>query len=169
MISRHAISWLWLVMTSFEFMQLYICYVPDCPWTLLNSFHVIADIYTITLIPFQPTGLQAISDAAIQYSDIDAVVASYCYGEPTCGQRAAYELGLTGIPIFNVNNNCSSGSSALMLARSLVKSGMNCVMALGKQLSIPIFYWYFMNNYLWKGRCVCIVTIRYIINMDDEN
>ena len=75
----------------------------------------------------------ALSDAGVNYSSIEACVASYCYGEPTCGQRAVYELGLTGIPVFNVNNNCSSGSSALMLARSLVKSGMDCVLALGKE------------------------------------
>lgn len=62
---------------------------------------------------------------------MDAVVASYCYGEPTCGQRAVYELGLTGVPVFNVNNNCSSGSSALMLARQLVLSGYSCVLAVG--------------------------------------
>jgi len=39
---------------------------------------------------------------------------------------------MTGIPIINVNNNCSTGSSALFLAHNAVKSGMNeCVMALG--------------------------------------
>ncbi|XP_067937943.1 sterol carrier protein 2-like isoform X2 [Watersipora subatra] len=77
-------------------------------------------------------GSQALLDAALDYHQVQAVVASYCYGEPTCGQRAAYELGLTGVPIFNTNNNCSSGSSALMLARHLVLSGSyNCVMALG--------------------------------------
>ena len=59
-------------------------------------------------------------------------MASYCYGEPTCGQKAVYELGLSGVPVFNVNNNCSSGSSALMLARRLIQSGIeDCVMALG--------------------------------------
>ena len=62
-----------------------------------------------------------------------AVVASYCYGEPTCGQRAVYSLGLSGVPVFNVNNNCSSGSSALMLARRLIQSGMeDCILALGR-------------------------------------
>ncbi len=78
-------------------------------------------------------GELALADAGIHYESVEACVASYCYGEPTCGQRAVYELGLTGIPVFNVNNNCSSGSSALMLARSLIKSGMDCVLALGKQ------------------------------------
>ncbi len=38
-------------------------------------------------------------------------------GDSTCGQRALYQCGMTGIPIFNVNNNCSTGSSALMMAK----------------------------------------------------
>ena len=42
------------------------------------------------------------------------------------------ELGLTGIPVFNTNNNCSSASSALMLARALVLSGYDCTIAIGK-------------------------------------
>ena len=41
------------------------------------------------------------------------------------------EMGLTGVPVFNVNNNCSSGSTALMLAKSLVQSGCDCVLAVG--------------------------------------
>ncbi|KAK6183067.1 hypothetical protein SNE40_010615 [Patella caerulea] len=77
-------------------------------------------------------GQAALGDAGLQYSSIQAAVVSYCYGEPTSGQRAIYELGLTGIPVFNVNNNCSSGSSALMLAKRLIESGTeDCVMALG--------------------------------------
>ena len=44
--------------------------------------------------------------------------AGYVYGDSTCGQRAVYEVGLTGIPVFNVNNNCSTGSTALLLARA---------------------------------------------------
>ncbi|ESP05633.1 hypothetical protein LOTGIDRAFT_208622 [Lottia gigantea] len=77
-------------------------------------------------------GKEALSDAGLQYSDIQSAVVSYCYGEPTSGQRAIYELGLTGVPVYNVNNNCSSGSSALMLARRLIQSGVeDCVMALG--------------------------------------
>jgi hypothetical protein len=34
--------------------------------------------------------------------------------------RAVYEVGMTGVPIYNVNNNCSTGSSALHLAKNLV-------------------------------------------------
>ena len=48
------------------------------------------------------------------------------------GQRAVYELGLTGVPVYNVNNNCATGSSALMLARQFVEGGItDCVLALG--------------------------------------
>lgn len=83
------------------------------------------------------------ADAKIGYGEVGAVVASYCYGEPTCGQRAVYELGMTGVPIFNTNNNCSSGSSALMLAKKLVESGSyDCVMALGK-INYKTFLWPF--------------------------
>ena len=78
------------------------------------------------------TGEAALTDAGLKYDKVKAVVASYCYGEPTSGQRAVYGLGLSGVPVFNVNNNCSSGSSALMLARRLIQSGTeDCVMALG--------------------------------------
>lgn len=53
-------------------------------------------------------------------------------GDSTSGQRALYEVGMTGIPIYNVNNNCSTGSSALYLAKQLVEGGQNdCVLALG--------------------------------------
>lgn len=75
---------------------------------------------------------EALADAGLDYSSIDAVVASYCYGEPTSGQRAVYQFGLSGVPVFNVNNNCSSGSSAIFLARQLIQAGtFHCVLALG--------------------------------------
>lgn len=53
-------------------------------------------------------------------------------GDSTCGQRALYEIGMTGIPVYNVNNNCSTGSSAILLAKQLIENGKNdCVLALG--------------------------------------
>ena len=77
-------------------------------------------------------GGKALADAGIPYESIDQVVAGYCYGDSTCGERAAYELGLTGVPIYNVNNNCSTGSTALFLAKQLVEGGLaECAMALG--------------------------------------
>lgn len=77
-------------------------------------------------------GKRALDDAGIEYSAIEQVVASYCYGDSTCGQRAVYEIGLTGVPIYNVNNNCASGSTALYMAKQFVEGGISdCVMALG--------------------------------------
>ncbi|KAG8315336.1 sterol carrier protein 2 [Homalodisca vitripennis] len=53
-------------------------------------------------------------------------------GDSASGQRALYEAGIMNIPIFNVNNNCSTGSSALMLAKQIIQSGnASCVLALG--------------------------------------
>ncbi len=59
------------------------------------------------------SGTKALQDAGIDYSEIEQGYVGYVYGESTVGQRALYELGMTGIPIVNVNNNCSTGSTAL--------------------------------------------------------
>ena len=77
-------------------------------------------------------GEQALKDSGVAYDKIEQAFVGYVYGESTCGQRAVYQLGLTGIPVFNVNNNCSTGSTALYLAYQAIASGMNeCVLALG--------------------------------------
>ncbi len=77
-------------------------------------------------------GEKALADAGIPYEDVEQAYAGYCYGDSTYGQRAIYQLGLTGIPVVNVNNNCSTGSSALYLARQAVKGGLvDCALAVG--------------------------------------
>ena len=77
-------------------------------------------------------GENALADAGIPYDTVEQAYAGYCYGDSTCGQRAVYGLGLTGIPVLNVNNNCSTGSSALFLARQAVKGGIaDCALAVG--------------------------------------
>ena len=74
----------------------------------------------------------ALADAGVDYAEIEQAYVGYVYGDSTCGQAALYGLGQTGIPIVNVNNNCSTGSSALFLARQAVESGMvECTLALG--------------------------------------
>jgi len=74
----------------------------------------------------------AISDAGVDFQEIEQAVVGYVYGDSTCGQRATYQLGLTGIPVINVNNNCSTGSTALFLARQAIEGGLaECVLALG--------------------------------------
>lgn len=65
----------------------------------------------------------ALVDAGVEYSKVQQAYAGYVYGDSTCGQAVVYGLGLTGIPVINVNNNCSTGSSALFLARQAVESG----------------------------------------------
>jgi acetyl-CoA acetyltransferase len=75
---------------------------------------------------------RALRDANIPFSEIKQAYVGYVYGDSTCGQRAVYTMGMTGIPIINVNNNCSTGSSALYLAANQIKGGLtDCVMALG--------------------------------------
>ncbi len=77
-------------------------------------------------------GEKALKDAGIPYDSVEQAAVGYCYGDSTCGQRAVYTLGLTGIPVYNVNNNCSTGSTALFMAKQLVEGGLaDCVLALG--------------------------------------
>jgi sterol carrier protein 2 len=77
-------------------------------------------------------GEKALADAGISYEQVEQAFAGYCYGDSTYGQRALYGLGLTGIPVINVNNNCSTGSSALWLGRQAIRGGLaSCVMAIG--------------------------------------
>ena len=75
---------------------------------------------------------KAMADSGLKYTDVEQACVGYVYGDSTCGQRALYPLGMTGIPVYNVNNNCATGSSALFLAHQLVGGGIaNCVLALG--------------------------------------
>ena len=77
-------------------------------------------------------GEKALADAGIAYDLVEQACVGYCYGDSTCGQRAVYTLGLTGIPIYNVNNNCSTGSTALYMAKQFIEGGIaDCVLALG--------------------------------------
>ncbi|MBS1148340.1 MAG: 3-ketoacyl-CoA thiolase [Myxococcaceae bacterium] len=74
----------------------------------------------------------AIADAKIDPKQIEQAFVGYVYGDSTCGQRAVYAgVGLNGIPVVNVNNNCSTGSSAMFLARQAIEAGAECVLALG--------------------------------------
>uniref|UniRef100_A0A2R9CP81 Sterol carrier protein 2 n=1 Tax=Pan paniscus TaxID=9597 RepID=A0A2R9CP81_PANPA len=81
----------------------------------------------------EEAGKKALADAQIPYSAVDQACVGYVFGDSTCGQRAIYHsLGMTGIPIINVNNNCATGSTALFMARQLIQGGVaECVLALG--------------------------------------
>jgi len=80
----------------------------------------------------------ALADAGLSYDSVQQAYVGYVYGDSTAGQRALYEVGKTGIPIINVNNNCATGSTALYLARQAVATGVaDCVLALGFEQMNP--------------------------------
>ena len=70
------------------------------------------------------SGTNALADAGIDFTQVQQGFVGYVAGDSTSGQRALYELGLTGIPIANVNNNCSTGSTALYLAAQSVRGAL---------------------------------------------
>jgi acetyl-CoA acyltransferase len=84
------------------------------------------------------SGTRALQDAGIDFDEVQEGYVGYVYGESTSGQRALYELGMTGIPIVNVNNNCSTGSTALYLAAKSIRGGQtDCAIALGFEKMKP--------------------------------
>jgi acetyl-CoA acetyltransferase len=95
-----------------------------------------------TSAPYYEMGAQAaraaLEDAGIAYDAIEQAYVGYVYGDSTSGQKALYPVGMTGIPIVNVNNNCSTGSTALFLARQAIASGAaECVLVLGFEQMSP--------------------------------
>jgi acetyl-CoA acetyltransferase len=81
---------------------------------------------------------RALKDAGLDYRLVQQAYVGYVYGDSTAGQSALYEVGLSGVPVVNVNNNCSTGSSALFLARQAVESGaVECALALGFEQMQP--------------------------------
>lgn len=82
--------------------------------------------------------VKALADAGLEYSDVQQAYAGYVYGDSTCGQKAIYKVGMSGIPVINVNNNCSTGSTALFLARQAIQHGVvDCVLAVGFEQMQP--------------------------------
>ena len=83
-------------------------------------------------------GERALADGGVGYEEIEQAYAGYVYGESCSGHRAVYGLGMTGIPVFNVNSNCSTGSSALYLAAQAIRAGVaECALALGFEKMQP--------------------------------
>lgn len=110
---------------------------------------------------------KALLDGKVKYNQIQQAVVGYVNGDSTCGQRALYEVGMTGIPIYNCNNNCATGSTALMLAKQLVETGQNdCVLAVGFEkmergsltTKVSIF---FVRNIRWFLNYSIILSIIY--------
>ena len=114
---------------------------------MTQAVHVVG----VGMIPFTKPGASAsyevmgaqaarlaLDDAGIAYAKVEQAYVGYVFGDSTAGQAAIYGVGLTGIPVFNVNNNCATGSTALFLARQAVASGAaDCVLALGFEQMVP--------------------------------
>ena len=114
---------------------------------MTQAVHVVG----VGMIPFTKPGASApydqmgsraarlaLADAHIDYALVQQAYVGYVYGDSTAGQAALYGVGLSGIPVVNVNNNCATGSTALWLARQAVASGAaDCVLALGFEQMVP--------------------------------
>ncbi|RMZ83968.1 hypothetical protein DV737_g1333, partial [Chaetothyriales sp. CBS 132003] len=83
-------------------------------------------------------GAKAMLDAKINFDDVEMGVACYCYGDTTAGQRVFYQFGMNGIPIYNTNNACATGSTGLHLARTFIRNGAaDCVLVIGFEQMKP--------------------------------
>ncbi|KAI1279844.1 thiolase-like protein [Xylaria sp. FL0933] len=92
-------------------------------------------------------GVKAMLDAQINYDDVEQGIACYCYGDSTCGQRVFYQFGMTQIPIVNVNNNCSTGSAGLAMARNTIAyGGADCILVVGFEKMMPGSLQSFFND-----------------------
>ncbi|KAH6851117.1 thiolase-like protein [Chaetomium sp. MPI-CAGE-AT-0009] len=92
-------------------------------------------------------GIKAMLDAQISYDDVEQGIACYCYGDSTCGQRVFYQFGMTQIPIYNVNNNCSTGSTGLAMGRNMISAGAaDCVLVVGFEKMMPGSLQSFFND-----------------------
>lgn len=114
----------------------------------MNSKVIVAGV---GMIPFRKPGASdtydrmgveaihlALGDAGIAYSDVRQAYAGYVFGDSTAGQATVYGVGMTGIPVINVNNNCSTGSTALFLARQAIEHGVaDCALAVGFEQMTP--------------------------------
>lgn len=75
---------------------------------------------------------KCLADANLNYDCVEQANVGYVYGDSACGQKGLYQVGMTGIPITNVTNNCATGSTALFLSKQLVEAGAyECSLAVG--------------------------------------
>jgi acetyl-CoA acetyltransferase len=79
-----------------------------------------------------PAVKAAIEDAGVEKKDIEAAYCGSALGGMMSGQRVLKQLGITGLPITNVENACSSSSSAFRQAYIAVAAGVyDVVLVLG--------------------------------------
>ena len=72
--------------------------------------------------------LLALKDAGVRPAQVEAcffsnVFGARLFGDVTIGQNVFWELGINKIPVVNVENVCTSGSTAFYLAYNMVAAG----------------------------------------------
>jgi acetyl-CoA acetyltransferase len=66
---------------------------------------------------------QALEQAGVEKGGFQAAFCATAYGGVATGHRVLGRLGMTGMPIVDVEAGCASGAAALMLAASSVRAG----------------------------------------------
>lgn len=90
--------------------------------------------------------LLAIRDAGIGVKQVEAgfvanALGSMLFGDTTIGQTILSGIGVRGVPVLNVENACTSGSTALWLAWNAIRAGqMDVALVLGvEKMCVPGF------------------------------
>jgi len=90
--------------------------------------------------------LLALKDAGIKPSQVELCffangLASRLFGDFTIGQNVFWEVGINRVPVVNVENACTSGSTALYLAYNAVAAGQaEVALAVGaEKMYVPEF------------------------------
>ena len=65
----------------------------------------------------------ALADGGMQLNDVQMMAAGCLYQTNMIGQKILKEIGMTGIPVYNVANACATGSTAFREAYFAVGSG----------------------------------------------
>lgn len=97
----------------------------------MNQMHVMGGAMTVfgrhpgVMAPelAQRAILDAVADAGLQLADIQAVYCANVLGGMILGQVILRDLGLKGIPVYNIENACASGATAVHLARHALLAG----------------------------------------------
>ena len=67
--------------------------------------------------------VEALDDAGLQASDIEAVYAGTVFGDPGTVTRCLQQIGIVEVPVITIENACASGTSAFHEARESVEMG----------------------------------------------
>jgi acetyl-CoA C-acetyltransferase len=83
---------------------------------------------------------EAVRDAGVAPSAIDAIVVGSVFGPPGVATRVQRGLGIPGVPMWTVENACASGTSAYHEAVEAVRLGrFGCVLVLGVEQMSTLF------------------------------